>query len=132
MDREQKEKIIDEVAEMSELINTIPNLDGMAKGFIMLALVQEIFSDVKAKAAGTKFSGMFTGPVSVTPPYCSFMEKLTYDRQTNIWSAKCSVSGRSCEVATYGLGTYQDCLNYRGFKVLEAKKNNVPPGHGWW
>jgi len=128
MDREQKEKFIDEVAEMSELINTIPNLDGMAKGFIMLALVQEIFSDVKAKAAKAKFSGIVTGPVSVTPPHCPFMEKLTYDRQSDIWSAKCSVSGRSCEVATYGLRTYPDCLNYRAFKVSEAEKNNVPSG----
>lgn len=130
MDREQKEKLMDEIFEMNDIMGAVGlNIDSMVKGFIMLAFVQEAFSEIKAEAAEAKFeaakTGFLVGPVSVTPSHCSYMEGLTYDRQTNEWSAKCSITERPCNVEEYGLAAYTTCLHYRAYEV--SKKESPPP-----
>jgi len=126
MDREQKEKLMDEILEMNDLmVTTGLAIDGMAKGFIMLAFVQEAFSEIKAEAAQAKFASSIVEVVPATPPHCPYMTRLAYERQTNEWSAKCSITERSCNVGEYGLATYRDCLHYRAHEV--SKQGRVEP-----
>ena len=126
MDKEQKEKLMDEILEMNEIMDAAGlRIDSMAKGFIMLAFVQEAFSEIKAEVAQEKFASSIVGVVPVTPPHCPYMEGLAYDRQTNEWSAKCSITERPCNVGEYGLAVYRDCLCYRAHEVSE--KTSSPP-----
>jgi len=125
MNREEKEKLMDEIFEMNDIMGAIGlNIDSMTKGFIMLAFVQEAFAEIKAEAAKAMFT--LTGTVSATPPHCPYMKGLAYNRQTNEWSARCSITERFCDVQEYGLGIYRDCLHYRAYEVSE-KTSSPPP-----
>jgi len=75
MDRAQKEKLMDEILEFKDILDAVYlDVDSMTKGFIMLAFVQEAFSEIKSQAAAAKFKELVVShPVSVTPPHCPHM-----------------------------------------------------------
>ena len=124
MDRERKERLIYEIAEFQDIIDSAGlNIDGMAKGFIILALTQETYTELKDEEARESLKGVITKAVPLTPAHCPYMEKLAYDKQLTVWSADCSVTKLGCPVQEYGLGRYADCLHYRGQMVSQAKAN---------